>query len=114
MYEKIVPSTDDSGPQSLNSLEGYRKFQPMHNVYFVSSEDSGESNALISIEFKLYFAAVSAELMLSHYPYISSYQRICKRIVRLERKKNILKVEAVTSTSVGWVSISFHDFRWMF
>ena len=26
----------------------------MHNVYFVSSEDSGESNALISIEFKLY------------------------------------------------------------
>ena len=37
----------------------------MENVYFVSSEDSGESNALISIEFKLYFAAVSAELTRS-------------------------------------------------
>ena len=37
----------------------------MENVYFVSSEDSGESNALISIEFKLYSAAVPAELMVS-------------------------------------------------
>ena len=36
----------------------------MHNVYFVSSEDSGESNALISIEFKLYSAAVPAELKM--------------------------------------------------
>ena len=64
MYEKIVLSTDDSGQESLNSLEGYRKFQPMHNVYFVSSEDSGESNALISREFKLSWATVPAELTL--------------------------------------------------
>ena len=63
MYEKIVLSTDDSGQESLNSLEGYRKCQPMHNVYFVSSEDSGESNALISREFKLSWPAVSAELI---------------------------------------------------
>ncbi len=65
MYEKMGPSTDDSGQESLNSLEGYRKFQPMHNVYFVSSEDSGESNALISREFKLSWAMVSAELIAS-------------------------------------------------
>ena len=47
------------------------RFQPIHNVYFVFSEGSGKSNALILIKSKLYSAAVSGELNTPGWRFLS-------------------------------------------